>query len=91
VGSSLVVLFNPFFGEGSNFADIGEQVGVQNCFSLHAVESFDVTVLHRPAGLNKLNLNFIFLTPPPKLFGSQFMAVVGSDNSGFASSRGNAF
>ena len=66
MGSSFVVFFDPFFGEGSDFADIGKQVGVQNGFAVHAVESFDVTVLHSPAGLNKLNLDFMFLAPPLK-------------------------
>ena len=66
MGSSFVVFFDPFFGEGSYFADISEQVGVQNGFAVHAVESFDITVLHRPAGLNKLNLDFMFLAPPLK-------------------------
>ena len=82
MGFSFVVFFDPFLGEGSDFADIGEQVGVQNGFAVHAVESFDVTVLHGPTGLNKLNLNFMFLTPPLKLFGSEFRAVVRSDNLG---------
>jgi len=66
MGSSFVVFFDPFFGEGSDFTDIGEQVGVKDGFTVHAVESFDVTVLHGPAGLNKLNLNFMFLAPPLK-------------------------
>ncbi len=66
MGSSFVVFFDPFFGEGSDFADIGEQVGVQNGFAVHAVESFDVTVLHRSAGLNKLNHDFMFLAQPLK-------------------------
>ena len=52
MGSSFVILFDPFFGEGSDFADIGERVGVQNGLAVHAVESYDITVLHRPAGLN---------------------------------------
>ena len=82
MGPSFVVFFDPFFGEGSNLADIGEQVGVKDGFAEHAVESFDVTVLHGPTGLNKLNLNFMFLTPPLKLFGSEFRAVVSSDNLG---------
>ena len=85
MGSSFVVFFDPFFGEGSNLADIGEQVGVKDGFAVHAVESFDITVLHRPAGLNKLNLDFMFLAPPLKLFGSEFRAVIGSDNSRLAS------
>ena len=66
MGSSFVILFNPFFGEGSDFADIGEQVGVKDGFAVHAVESFDVTVLQGPTGLNKLNLDFMFLAPPLK-------------------------
>ena len=90
MGSSFVVFFDPFFGEGSNLADIGEQVGVKDGFAVHAVESFDVTVLHRPTGLNKLNLNFMFLAPPLKFFGSEFRAVVCSDNSRLASPRDNA-
>lgn len=82
MGSSFVVFFDPFFGEGSDFADIGKQVGVQNGFAVHAVESFDISVLHGPTGLNKLNLDFMFLAPPLKLFGSEFRAVIGSDNLG---------
>ena len=66
MGSSFVVFFDPFFGEGSDFADIGKQVGVQNGFAVHAVESFDISVLHGPTGLNKLNLDFMFLAPPLK-------------------------
>ncbi len=66
MGSLFVVFFYPFFGEGSDFADISEQVGIQNGFAVHAVESFDITVLHSPAGLNKLNLDFMFLAPPLK-------------------------
>lgn len=66
MGSSFVVFFDPFFGEGSDFADIGEHVGVKDGFAVHSVESFDVTVLHGPTGLNKLNLNFMFLAPPLK-------------------------
>jgi hypothetical protein len=42
VGSSFVVFFDPFFGEGSDFAEISEQVGIQNGFAVHAVESFDI-------------------------------------------------
>ena len=45
MGSSFVVFFDPFFGEGSDFADIGEQVGVKDGFAVHAVESFDVNFL----------------------------------------------
>ena len=81
VGSLFVVFFDSFFGKGSNLADIGEQVGVKDGFAVHAVESFDVTVLHGPTGLNKLNLNFMFLAPPLKRFGSEFRAVDVSDNS----------
>jgi len=64
MGSSFVILFDPFFGEGSDFADIVERVGVHNGFAVHVVESFDVTDLHGPSGLNKLNFNFMFLAPP---------------------------
>ena len=66
MGSSFVVFFDPFFGEGSYFSDIGKEVSIENGFAVHAVESFDVTVLHSPAGLNKLNLDFMFLAPPLK-------------------------
>ena len=51
--SSYVVVFDPFFGEDSDFADINEQVGVKNRFTVHAVESLDITILHSLAGLNK--------------------------------------
>jgi len=37
MGSSFVVFFDPFFGEGSDFADFDEQVGVENGFVVHAV------------------------------------------------------
>ena len=53
MGSWFVVFFDPFFGEGSNLADIVEQVGVKNGFAAIAVESLDITILHSLAGLNK--------------------------------------
>jgi len=33
----------------------------------------------------------MFLAPPLKLFGSEFRAVIGSENSGLATSSDNAF
>ena len=47
-----VVLFNLIFGEGSDFADIAELVGVSVGLSAHTVESFDSAVLHKPARWN---------------------------------------
>jgi hypothetical protein len=90
MGSSFVVFFEPFFGDGSDFADISEQVGVKNGFMVHAVESFDITVLNGPIGLNKLNLNFMFPTPPLKLFKSKFRAVVRTDDLNLATPCDNA-
>jgi hypothetical protein len=91
LGFSFVVLFDSFFGEVLYLVDIGVQVGDQNVFTVHAVVSFDLTVLHRPAGLNKLNLNAVFLPLPLKLFGSEFRAAVGSDNPRIATPSDNAF
>ena len=91
MGSSFVVLFSPFIGEGSDLADIGNLLDVQNGFSVNSMESFVSTVLHRPAGLNKLSLNVVILAPPLKHFGSEFMVVVGSDNPRLTSPSDNAF
>ena len=44
MGSSFVVFFDPFFGEGSYFADISEQVGVQNGFAVDSVKPFYLTL-----------------------------------------------
>lgn len=66
MGSSFVELLNPFFGQSSDFADIVEKVGVQNGFPIHAVKSFDISVLYGTTGLNTLNLNFMFFAPPLK-------------------------
>jgi len=81
--------FDSFFGKDSYLADIGDQVGVKDGSAVHAVESFDVTVHHGPTGLNKRNLNFTFLAPPLKLFGSEFRAVVRSDYLRLATPRDN--
>jgi hypothetical protein len=43
--SSVVVFFGPFFGKGSKFANIVDQIGVKDGFTVHAVESFDISVL----------------------------------------------
>jgi hypothetical protein len=48
---SFVIFFNPILGVYSVFTEMVEYVGVWDGLSAHKVESFDSTVLHRPARL----------------------------------------
>ena len=81
VRTLVVVAFHPFVSKLTNFVKRSEGVGIEDFYSEATIESLDVTVLHRTAGLDELELDVVGVATGLKFGRYELGAVVDSDLS----------
>ena len=74
-----VVVDPPVFDDLARFCDTGEPVLVQAFLSETPIETFDVRVLGRLAGIDEVQLHTVIIGPGIKGATSQFGAVTPSE------------
>ena len=74
-----VVVKPPFFCQLAHLFYVPEDVRIQDCPAITAIEAFHITVLRRPAGLDELVLDPVGFTPYPHFLGDELRSVVGPD------------
>ena len=75
----LFVVFNfPPVGGFPYLIQIAEQIQIEHFVTIGFVETFDISILIRLAGLNVLNLHPVFFSPSNEFTAEKFGAVIGS-------------
>jgi hypothetical protein len=85
-----IVVDPPVFDDLAGLADAGEPVLVQAFLAVSAVETLDVGVLGRFAGIDEIQLDAVIIGPSVKRPPAQFRAVIDDQDIGISPLTGHA-
>lgn len=75
-----VVVDPPFLDDFSGLTDAGEPVLVQAFLAISSVETFDIGVLGRFAGIDEIQLHAVIIGPSIQRAPAQFRAVINDQD-----------
>jgi len=85
------VIDPPFLDDLVGLADVGEPVLVQAFFAVSPIETFDIGVRGRLAGVDEIQLDAMIIGPSVERAPAQFRAVVDDQDIGITPFSGHAF
>ena len=83
-----VIVDPPFFDDFSGLTNAGEPVLVQAFLAVSSVETFDIGVLGRFAGVDEIELDAVIISPSIQRAPAQFRAVINDQDIGVSSQHG---
>src|SRR6266498_520087 len=86
-----VVVFEPTFCDGTNLLQVIKQIGIQNVFSVGAVETLNVGILCWFAGLDMKQFDLFLFCPAFQSLRDQLWTIIHTNASGLATPNEQLF